>query len=383
MLRLNVLFIFFIIIGGTSAYSQVRIRLFSDHSPESALFSVTQGAYEINTFSGEPVHISKGEPVIISKYKKRLIVKSRNERGVICDSVNLKGKTGKDMFSLRFNGSSPVRRLYSGDFMCYPDMETLVLINVTGFEEYIAGVVKAEGGTGRNIEYYKTQAVIARTYLYKYFDKHTTDRYNLCDDTHCQAFNGYSSDAVIYRAVLDTKDLVIVDKDSALIVAGFHSNCGGETSSSEDVWLAGHSYLGRVIDPYCLNSRNAVWEKVIKRDDWIASLKRSGYPEDKAMPGSFGFIQDSRKTDYKAGTFSVPLRNIRTDLDLRSTFFSVTENNGSIILKGRGYGHGVGLCQEGAMVMALQGFRFQQIIGFYYSGVMITDIKNAVILPPE
>ncbi len=383
MLKLKILFIFFSIVGEAAAWSQVKIRLFSDQSPESALFSVTQGEYEINTFSGEPVRISKGEPVLISKSKKRLIVKSRNEKGVICDSVHLKGMTGKDLFSLRINGSFPVRQLYSGDFICFPDMETLVLINVTGIEEYIAGVVKAEGGTGRNIEYYKTQTVIARTYLYKYFDKHTPDRYNLCDDTHCQAFNGYSTDAVIYRAALETKDLVIVDKDSTLIVAAFHSNCGGETASSEDVWLAGHSYLERIDDPYCLNSRSAVWEKVIKRDDWIASLKRSGYPEDKEMPGSFSFIQDSRKTDYKTGTMSVPLRNIRSDLDLRSTFFSVTESNGSIILNGRGYGHGVGLCQEGAMVMASQGFRFQKIIGFYYSGVMITDIKNAVILPPE
>ena len=68
-------------------------------------------------------------------------------------------------------------------------------------------------------------------------------------------------------------------------------------------------------------------------------------------------------------------------MNLRSTFFSVVPEGDSIILKGRGYGHGVGLCQEGAMVMAAKGFNYKQIIDFYYSGVIISDIKNAVILP--
>ncbi|HUV00019.1 MAG TPA: hypothetical protein VMW32_03545, partial [Bacteroidales bacterium] len=64
----------------------------------------------------------------------------------------------------------------------------------------------------------------------------------------------------------------------------------------------------------------------------------------------------------------------------RSTFFSVSADGDSVLLKGRGYGHGVGLCQEGAMAMAAKGFNFSQIIDFYYSGVTVTDIKNAVAI---
>jgi stage II sporulation protein D len=58
----------------------------------------------------------------------------------------------------------------------------------------------------------------------------------------------------------------------------------------------------------------------------------------------------------------------------------VTRDGDSIIFKGRGYGHGVGLCQEGAMVMASRGFKYSDIIKFYYSGVVITDIKNAKVV---
>jgi stage II sporulation protein D len=95
----------------------------------------------------------------------------------------------------------------------------------------------------------------------------------------------------------------------------------------------------------------------------------------------FNFIQKSRLADYKSGSFRMPLITMRTDLNLKSTFFSVYSAGDSIILKGRGYGHGVGLCQEGAMVMATKGFTYREIINFYYTGVILSDIKNAVALP--
>ncbi len=78
------------------------------------------------------------------------------------------------------------------------------------------------------------------------------------------------------------------------------------------------------------------------------------------------------------GNFSLPLQKIRDDLDLRSTFFSVRVEGDSVILDGKGYGHGVGLCQEGAMAMAEKGFDYRQIIYFYFEGVIISDINNAV-----
>ncbi len=70
------------------------------------------------------------------------------------------------------------------------------------------------------------------------------------------------------------------------------------------------------------------------------------------------------------------LRTIRTDLNLRSAFFSVVPEGDTIKLKGRGYGHGVGLCQEGAMAMAAKGSDYKQIIDFYYVGVIISEPPN-------
>jgi stage II sporulation protein D len=362
----------------TASPGQVRIRILSNRTTGSILFTVTEGRYELITFNGDPEYLEKGAMLLISKSGERIAVKALNISGYLCDSLMLKcnGEDGK--FALRLNGEDPVRQYYKGDLQCLPDLGTLMLINICDTETYIAGVVRAEGGERKNSGFYKTQAVIARTYLYRHFDKHIADRFNLCDNTHCQAFNGFTSDTLIMSAARETAGIVILDEAGSLINSSFHSNCGGETAASEDVWITGEPYLKRTRDPYCLASRNAIWQKSILKGEWLNYLKRSGYEENGETPGVLNFSQQYRLKDLTYGSFSIPLRQVREELQLRSSFFSVSEKGDSVILAGRGYGHGVGLCQEGAMEMASRGLDYKEIIGFYYKGVKIDDIKNAV-----
>jgi stage II sporulation protein D len=376
-IRASVIYLLFFL-STIPSNGQVRIRIFSDSEVGSVVFNALEGSYELDIYNGNKINIAQNKPVIITHFKGKIAVKSSHDAGFLCDSLILKGVTGNDLFSLRVMGDNSLKRSFCGDLQCLNDLGTLFLINVCNIEDYVAGVVMSEGGTGQDEEYFKTQAVIARTYTYKYFKKHTIDRYNLCDNTHCQAYLGYCSDKLINQATLHTKDLVILSRDSSLVTAAFHSNCGGETTSSENVWVSGQSYLKKVVDPYCTRSRNASWTKSYGIDEWVSYLRKSGYTGSIANPLIFMFPQETRVTDYRIGSFSKPFRTIRTDLGLRSSFFSVVIGGDSVVLKGRGYGHGVGLCQEGAMVMALKGYDFRQIINFYYTGVIITDIKNAV-----
>jgi stage II sporulation protein D len=362
---------------------QIKVRLFTEQNPDFAIFTVNTGKYMISNGSGWSVEAGVDKPLMIVRYKAKILIKQSGRDAVICDSVDFKGQTGADRFSIRISEPEIVKRSYEGDLKCFSDMETLLLINTLDVEKYIAGVVKAEGGSGKDEEYFKTQAVIARTYTYKYFAKHNIDRYNLCDDTHCQAFNGIIDDSLIINSVQSTKGLVITTPDSNLIISTFHSNCGGETSPSEFAWVTGQSYLKRTVDPYCGNSRNSHWEKDISINEWMNFLKKNSFQENIVDTSLFNFEQPSRVQDYKVGSFSVPLRTIRAAFDLRSTFFSVKVVSDSLHLNGRGYGHGVGLCQEGAMNMATKGFTYQEIINFYYSGVLIMDIKNTVLLPAD
>jgi len=368
-----------LILNAALLSGQVKVRLLTGMDPESVIFSVIAGEYEIISPSGITAVVKKGEPAVISGFDGKLIVKTRNSPGFYSDSVSFSGMTGNDSFSLRTSAQDPLRQIYSGDLKCMPDLGTLLLINTCDIETYIAGVVQAEGGSGKNPEYFRTQAVIARTYMYRYFDKHMSDGYNLCDNTHCQAFKGIAGDSVINNAAIDTRGLVILGPDSTLIISAFHSNCGGETSPSEDVWLNGQSYLKKVRDTHCMSSRNARWRKSLIIGDWIGYLGKAGLPAAPDNLSLLNFSQLTRMNEYRVDTFSIPLRQIRTDLDLRSTWFSVKIEGDSVILNGRGYGHGVGLCQEGAMKMAEKGFDFRQIINYYYTGVIVSDVKNAVV----
>ena len=113
----------------------------------------------------------------------------------------------------------------------------LRLVNLLPMDDYIAGVVEAEGGPKHELEYYKAQAVISRTYVLSQYHKHIDDNFNLCDQTHCQAYNGWPrNEQIMQDAAQQTQSLVIVDENVNLITSAFHSNCGGRTNSAEYVW---------------------------------------------------------------------------------------------------------------------------------------------------
>jgi len=380
--KLLIIQIFLISISVFSS-GQVRIRIFASQKPSSASLTIAQGKYELDVYDGKSISLNAGDPVILAMYENKIAVKVGSSVSFMCDSLIVKGLTGNDNFYLRVNSGTGERRIYSGDLQCISDLGVMVFINVCDVENYIAGVVRTEGGPGKRPEYLKSQAVIARTFLYKHIARHLIDNYNLCDNTHCQAFNGICTDTLILRATLETKGLVVLDRDSSLIISAFHSNCGGETSTADFVWLAGHSYIKKVTDPYCINSPNAKWRKSIPLNEWEAYLKKSGFVPSATNPLSYNFSQLTRQNNYRIGSFSLPFGQIRNDLNLKSAFFSVVQEGNIITFKGRGYGHGVGLCQEGAMVMAARGFKYADIIKFYYSDVIITDVNNAKIVKNE
>jgi stage II sporulation protein D len=72
----------------------------------------------------------------------------------------------------------------------------------------------------------------------------------------------------------------------------------------------------------------------------------------------------------------VPLKNVRTDLQLKSTFFSIFPQGDTLVFKGRGFGHGVGMCQEGAMRMAKLGYKYPEVINFYYQKTQLIDLHK-------
>lgn len=356
-----------------SAEKNVRIGLLSLDKPLSLTVSIGAGQYNMKT-GGESFTLYEHDNILIVRAGEKILVSIPRYSTVLADSLVLEPEAGDNYFSLRNNIRSSIKREYRGKLTVKPDIASLLAINELGTDDYLMGVVQAEAGYKGGLEYFKTQAMLARTYLYMHFFKHARDDFNLCDNTHCQVYHGISQTAIIREAVEETKEMVLVNADSMLVFTPFHSNCGGQTESPENVWLTAMPHISEVTDPYCAFSRNARWTREIDKTEWIKYLAGHGYKhsDDRDLE----FEQLSRKRDYTAGGFSYPLTRIRAEWGLKSAFFSLKPDNDIIRLEGRGYGHGVGLCQEGAWVMAERGFKMKEIIGFYFRDLLIVDIND-------
>jgi len=113
---------------------------------------------------------------------------------------------------------------------------------------------------------------------------------------------------------------------------------------------------------------NHKWEKRIPREKWHSYIKQKRSSQDMASADGV-IIGECNPLFCQDSTLTIPLRTMRTDLKLRSTNFTVSHQGEEVVFKGRGFGHGVGLCQEGAMRMAQLGFSYEDIIHYYYTDV--------------
>lgn len=282
-------------------------------------------------------------------------------------------------FRLRNMAPKTAERAYPGSLEVAKAGGSLRPVAIVPLEEYVAGVVQAEAGKGHWAEYYKLQAVSCRTYALANKRRHAGDGYEVCDAVHCQVFHGWNRQDSIRLAVAATRDLVVVDADIRLIHATFHSNCGGETVNAEDVWSKSEPYLVSTLDTFCLHEPHAVWEKDMPRTKWLGYLKREfGVDTDDSnvVASVTNYSPECRDLFLANITPAVSLTRLRKDLHLRSAYFSVRPEGDMVVLSGRGFGHGVGLCQEGAMHMARQGYSYTDILHHYFTNVHLVKLQN-------
>jgi len=352
-------------------FSQLKVQSFT-FSPEVGIYSVWSNGVEIlNTSTIALVKFTYSNDSIEVKTFENTIGKFKH----------LKISSNDENRSFRMKLISPDKkpRFYQDNLILDTESGFLKCINEIELDNYIAGVVQAESGKRSYQEFYKVQAILARTFALSHIQKHATEGFSLCDHTHCQVYFGKSMEFEILKAVLETKNSVVVDDNLNLIEAAFHSNSGGETANSEDVWGSKLSYLRSVKDSFSVKMPNAKWERKMAKEDWLSYLKlKHNYPiqDSSALLLAITFKQDSRKQYLEANNIKVPLKNVRTDLQLKSTFFTIIPFGDSLIFKGRGFGHGVGMCQEGAMRMAKLGYKHKEVINFYYQKTQLIDLRK-------
>ncbi len=357
---------------------QIRIGLFRDNNVQRISFSYNDGSYSFFADTTDFGSILPNEFIEISWLKKGSVIlrKGTVELGTFNRIFIVQNQTNT---SIVLNPKSPSlkQRKYKDDFEVTAATKGLTIVNMADMDNYLAGVVESEGGSNRNQEYYKVQALMSRTYALKYWGKHKKEGFDLCDRVHCQAYyNMVRLSPEIDTAVRATHNIVMQELNGNLIDAYFHANCGGQTCEPHFIWNEEIDYLTTFKDTFCIYTKQANWEKRIDQKEWIDFLvNKYNYPMYDSMCASMvcTFDQPNRLAFYLHPMFGIPLRDVRDHFDLKSTFFSCYPEGEQVVLKGRGFGHGVGLCQEGAMKMAKHGYSYDQIAKYYFPNIKLVD----------
>jgi stage II sporulation protein D len=358
----------------------LSVGLYNDEMIRSVLLSVVEGRFRVTLEGGDARAGIPGDSWYITFREDSLYT-----RGPAGDWRHVRGMEmlpldEGSVFSIK--PAYPVldAREYFGALQIGVGMKSIQLVNNIDLETYIKGVVETEAGPSCPLEYYKVQAILCRTFALRNLERHTDEGFNLCDAVHCQSYKGrhiWSEDVEIGTEVTD--GLVLSIDDSTLINPVYHSNSGGETRGAEKVWLKSESYLRPVLDPFSVGKKNAGWERRISMRDWSNYLKSYGIrvPDD-AEDTEFEMRLKHRRDYYRVFGDSIPVLSIREDFKYRSDYFDVIAEEGMILIRGRGYGHGVGLSQEGAIEMAKRRYHYTAILNYYYHGIRIVpyfDLK--------
>jgi SpoIID/LytB domain protein len=331
-----------------------------------------------------------------------------------------------------YHWASSEHRAYGGmlEFVLDKDAR-ITVVNLLPLETYLAGVVPAEMPKGFPLEALKAQAVAARTEALSMLGvHHQDDPYDVDDDVHCQVYGGVGKESPsTTRAVLETRGLVM-KYNGRLINAVYSAVCGGHTENNENVWAGDpQPYLRGVLDadasvgslPTALRDEETVrrWiesypdvycntvtkpvppalEYTKKYFRWQVQYSRTELEEilRQKTGRSFGKLVDLVPLERGVSGRIIRLRVVGTEdsfvlqreLTIRrslsrntlySAAFVVDKEPGpdglsdTFVLKGAGWGHGVGMCQTGAAGMALAGKRFDEILRHYYRGIELEQI---------
>lgn len=255
-------------------------------------------------------------------------------------------------------------------------------------EDYVRGVVAAEGSTENEVEALKALAIASRTYALRNLHRHERDGYDFCTTTHCQRYtsaqSSLSNNAV--EAVEKTNGEVLSTNAAQVADSYFSASCGGATANLTTLW-GGSSppHLRGVRDDYCAGGPHATWTDTIAQVDLVKALQsdeRSNVGNrldsirvqrvDASGRAELIALEGDRRITIKGWDFKIIVgRALGWNL-LKSSRFTVKRAGTNFVFRGSGFGHGLGLCQEGAHVMAARGASYRQILDRYFPGIDVS-----------
>ncbi len=262
----------------------------------------------------------------------------------------------------------------------------LTAVNEIELEDYVKGVLYHEISHRWPLEAIKAQAVATRTYAVFRMESSKRADYDMTSDIYSQVYGGKTSEK--YRttmAVNRTKGLVLV-YGSQILPAYFHATCGGHTEDASELWEHDMLPLKGVPCIYCQKSPHYSWKKNFRSKDVQDKLNASGYHlglikdievVERNVSGRIRKLAITTRDGKVAHISGKDFRNIIGPNEVRSNNYEVQMQGYYFDLVGKGWGHGVGLCQWGAYELARQHKTFEHILQYYYPGADVVDLRDA------
>jgi stage II sporulation protein D len=342
--------------------------------------------------------------VLIAKSLNNVVVEGMDLRNTIHSRRKSEQYTGRKSISFNcrsqagrriaaFNGpllvaslSSPTgliswgKQKYQGELQLHTDskMENCNLVNSLPLEAYIATLLSKEMNGSWPVEALKAQAVAARTYAYERLKKGSGAKLYDLESSEKDQVSGSFFDATenTLKASKATEGEILVGPTGKISPAFFHSKCGGKTLRPDQVWGGVEEGYRSVNCTFCQKTGLKDWNGKLQNKKLVSMVDQvlKKYYSDaivgdkiKIMPDS---VHNSEIRLYAGDRLHIIkksyLRNLAGREVLPSNNFTMSTKNNEIHVEGQGYGHGVGMCQLGALELAQRGYDYRQILSFYF-----------------
>ncbi|MFH0731826.1 MAG: SpoIID/LytB domain-containing protein [Candidatus Omnitrophota bacterium] len=274
------------------------------------------------------------------------------------------------------------KNLYRGTLQIVKTKDGLLsAINMLGIEDYIKGVLYHEISNKWPMEAIKAQAVTSRTFAIYQAQQNAGNDYYLNADVKSQVYRGVFAEK--YRtdkAVDQTKGEILICGNK-ILPAFFHSTCGGSTENVSNLWKVSSKALKGIRCSFCGNAPLFNWKAAIPLTEIADKISKT--------KGRISQIQTinilSRNRSGRVSNVKIiadknivisakDLREILSPRIIRSTNFVVTIIGDAAVFHGRGWGHGVGMCQWGTFAMAKKGYDYKQILEYYYPKAEVVEL---------
>jgi len=350
--------------GGLPPHKYIPLRiLVMDDAPEVRIR--IKGAFAIldfetnrvlrekersDTFTIHPKDITSEGIRIIPKKKKYLYVNNRQFRG----EIDIIKKENAKFF----------------------------VVNHVGLEEYLCGVLFHEVSHRWPIEVLKAQAVAARTYAL--YQKLTSKNkyYDMTSNVYSQVYGGKTSETLRTRRAVNLTMGQVLTYEGKVFPSYYHATCGGRTSDSRSIWNIDAPALSGRSCNFCKDSPHFEWKKELRKDFIQEKLREAGHVIDLS---SIEII----KRDEAGRILELIVRGKDRDVNLsgnkfrliigpnliRSANFETQDKGWFFVFTGKGWGHGIGMCQWGAYYMSKKGWKAEEILEYYYPGIDITRLE--------